>query len=62
MENFGGRTVSCGLWPSRSPDLCVIFLTVGKIEAKRKVRDNPRAPEALEEEIRSVKHDVSKGE
>jgi hypothetical protein len=42
--------------------LCVIFLTVGKIEAKRKVRDNPRAPEALEEEIRSVKHDVSKGE
>jgi hypothetical protein len=61
-EIFGERIISRGLRPPHSPDLSVCdFYLWGKLK-KNVYRNNPRTLEALENEIRSVIHNITEGE
>jgi hypothetical protein len=61
-EIFGERIKSQGLWPPHSPDLSVCDFYLWEKLKQNVYRNNPHTLEALENEIRSVIHDITEGE
>jgi hypothetical protein len=61
-EIFGERIISRGLWPPCSPDLSVCDFYLWRKLKQNVYRNNPRTLEALENEIRTVIHDITERE